>query len=687
MAHDLLIEIGCEELPPKDLLTLAEHLHNGITAALQSQALNFTTSRSFATPRRLAVIVQQLDEQQADREEEKLGPAVAAAFDKEGKPSKAAEGFARSNNTTVEQLAKVDTDKGERLAFRHTIKGRAAGELIPAMLEQALAALPIAKRMRWGESRAEFVRPVKWLVMMLDDQVVDASILGKQASNTSHGHRFHSPQAIEVNAATYEQQLHAHYVIADFSKRRELILEQIRTEAAALNGQLGENIDDLLNEVTALVEWPVALAGQFDQSFLQVPAEALISSMVEHQKYFHVLDKQGNLMPHFITVANIESTHPPHVIHGNERVIRPRLTDAAFFFETDKQTSLELRCEQLKSIVFQQKLGSLYDKSQRISKLAAEIAGQTGGDVTHAERAGLLAKADLVSEMVLEFADLQGLMGYHYALHDGEPEAVAEAIRDHYYPAGNNNRMPVNKPGLALALADRIDTLVGIFGIGQKPTGNKDPFALRRTALGIIRILLHADADLDLLSLYNFAAGQFAGLAADTVADALAYTMERFRAINHEKGYATEVYLAVAAKHISRPLDFARRSEAVHRFSQLPEAEALAAANKRVGNILAKQTLPQGLDVNTVLLQENAEKTLFTAMQALQSPLDQAASEGAYTKTLSLLAELKAPIDAFFDQVMVMVDNPDLQNNRLALLQQLHARFMQVADIALLAGK
>ena len=686
MIRDLLIEIGTEELPPKALPALIDSFARHVSDGLHALGLEFSTCQPFATPRRLALVITDLQTRQPDRSEQKLGPAVAAAFAADGKPSKAAEGFARSNNTTVEALDRVVTDKGERLAFTQLITGQPTQVLLPGVIDKALAELPVPKRMRWGASRAEFVRPVKWVTLVFGDEVIDTEILGIRSGAVSHGHRFHAPQAIAVNAGNYAESLRQAHVIADFAERRAEILQQIRAQAESLGGRLGDDIDDLLDEVTALVEWPVALSGQFEADFLAVPAEALISSMVEHQKYFYVLDSHGQLMPNFITVANIDSEQPHLVVMGNERVIRPRLTDAAFFFATDKKTSLEARRDALKTIVFQQQLGTVYDKTCRISRLAAEIAAQTGADAQLAERAGLLAKSDLVSEMVLEFTDLQGLMGYHYARNDGEADDVALAIRDQYFPAGNNDRMPETAIGRALALADRIDTLVGIFAIGQQPTGNRDPFALRRATLGIIRIILHAGMDLDLAQLYRSALQQYPGLPESAAEQALAYTMERFRALYQEKGYATEVYLAVAAKQLSRPLDFDRRAAAVHRFSQLAEAEALAAANKRVSNILAKQTVAADARIDPARLAEEAEKALFASLTANAGQLDASCNSGDYGTALGLLAGMKPQIDRFFDQVMVMVDDPALQHNRLALLAELRRQFTRVADLSLLAS-
>lgn len=685
MTHDLLIEIGTEELPPKALPALSNSFYQFITDGLNKLGIPFSTSESFASPRRLAVIVRGLEQQQPDRQEEKLGPAVAAAFDKEGKPSKAAEGFARSNNTTVDQLQRVATDKGERLAFRSLIKGQPVTQLIPALVNEALAALPIPKRMRWGSSRAEFVRPVKWVALVFGNDVINADILGVASGQYSQGHRFHAPERFTVNAANYQQALLEHYVVADFGERRAQILDKVQALAASENGT-AIIPPALLDEVTALVEWPVPLVCSFEERFLDVPQEALISTMQDNQKYFCLVDANGKLMPRFITVANLDSPQPHLVVMGNEKVVRPRLTDAAFFFETDKQQTLEQRRDALKSIVFQQQLGTVYDKTERISKLAAFIAGQTGSDASLAERAGQLAKSDLVTDMVLEFTELQGLMGYYYALNDGENPDVAQAIQDQYFPAGNNDRMPQNATGRALALADRIDTLIGIFGIGQQPTGNKDPFALRRAALGIIRIILSADLALDLKTLYQFAFAQYSGLANDTVQQALDYTIERFRAVYQEQGLATEVYLAVAAKNITSPRDFDQRVQAVHRFSQLPEAEALAAANKRVANILAKQDQVANA-VNQALLTDEAEKALCATLEVKQSLLQEALNNSDYTGFLSQLATLKPEVDAFFDTVMVMADDPALQKNRLALLAQLNKQFSSVADISLLASR
>lgn len=683
--EDLLIELGTEELPPKTLLALRDSFFTSVTSQLKELGLTYFEAKSYAAPRRLAIILNGLDTQQADRTEQKLGPAVAAAFDKEGNPSKAAEGFAKSNGTTVAELARIQTDKGERLAFASEVKGSATSALLADVINAALEQLPIAKRMRWGSSRAEFVRPVQWLTVVLGNDIVPCTILGVKSSRFSRGHRFHAPEKFEVNAANYLAELEKHYVLADFEQRRELIQNKVQQLA---NKHQGKAImpDDLLNEVTALVEWPVPLACCFEERFLDVPQEALISTMQDNQKYFCLVDESGKLLPRFITVANIDSLQPSLVVMGNEKVVRPRLSDAAFFYEKDKQQSLEQRREALKTVVFQHKLGTVFDKTERVSRLAGFIAEQIGCNRQDAERAGQLAKSDLLSEMVLEFTELQGVMGYYYALNDGENQDVAIAIRDHYFPAGNNDRMPENLVGKTLALADRIDTLIGIFGIGQQPTGTKDPFALRRATLGILRIILSAELNLDLKALYQFAFEQFQGLATDTVEQALNYTIERFRAIYHEQGLATETYLAVASKGISNPLDFDKRAKAVHHFGQLAEAEAVAAANKRISNILAKQG-ENHAELDSSLLTEEAEKALVMALAQKREQLQNHSQASQYTEFLTLLASLKPEVDAFFEQVMVMVDDQAVRNNRLALLTQLHQQFTLVADIAQLANK
>ncbi|WP_444915107.1 glycine--tRNA ligase subunit beta [Microbulbifer sp. TRSA007] len=689
MAQDFLVELGTEELPPKALHKLMSAFADGISQGLKSAELSFGEVKTYAAPRRLAVAVFGLADRQQDKQIEKLGPAVKAAFDKEGKPSKAAEGFARSNGVTVAELGRKETDKGERLAFISEQKGAATESLLAGIVEKALAQLPIPKRMRWGARREEFVRPVHWLVMLFGNKVVDGEVLGLKAGNTSRGHRFHCNRELEIHSAhDYPQVLREPgYVMADFAERREVIRAQVIAEANNVNGEAVID-DDLLDEVTALVEWPVALTGRFEERFLEVPAEALISSMKEHQKYFHVVDEDGQLLPFFITVSNIESRDAAQVIHGNERVIRPRLADAAFFFETDKKTSLESRREKLRQIVFQQHLGSVYDKTERVSALARTIAEKTGANGDWAERAGRLCKSDLVTEMVFEFADMQGIAGYYYAENDGEPLDVAKAMYEQYMPKFAGDELPASDTGTVIALADRLDTLVGIFGIGQPPSGSRDPFALRRASLGIIRILVEKRLDLDLRELLELARDNYPRTALGeydkVVEQTLQYVLERFRARYEDQGIATEVFMSVAARKLSRPLDIDNRVHAVNAFSQLPESGALAAANKRVSNILAKLDSAVPSSVDEALLQEEAEKALFAAVQVARTEVEPLYSDALFAEGLAGLAGLRETVDSFFDHVMVMSDDEQLRNNRLALLAQLRALFLEVADISLL---
>ncbi|WHI44832.1 glycine--tRNA ligase subunit beta [Microbulbifer sp. TRSA001] len=689
MAQDFLVELGTEELPPKALHKLMSAFADGITQGLKGAELSFGEVKAYAAPRRLAVAVFGLADKQQDKQIEKLGPAVKAAFDKEGKPSKAAEGFARSNGVDVEELGRKETDKGERLAFISEQKGAETESLLAGIVEKALAQLPIPKRMRWGARREEFVRPVHWLVMLFGNKVVNGEVLGLKAGNTSRGHRFHCNRELEIHSAhDYAQVLREPgYVMADFAERREAIRAQVIAEANNVNGEAVID-DDLLDEVTALVEWPVALTGRFEERFLEVPAEALISSMKEHQKYFHVVDEDGQLLPFFITVSNIESQDAAQVIHGNERVIRPRLADAAFFFETDKKTSLESRREKLRQIVFQQHLGSVYDKTERVAALARTIAEKTGSNGDWAERAGRLCKSDLVTEMVFEFADMQGIAGYYYAENDGEPLDVAKAMYEQYMPKFAGDELPASDTGTVIALADRLDTLVGIFGIGQPPSGSRDPFALRRASLGIIRILVEKRLDLDLRELLELARDNYPRTALGeydkVVEQTLQYVLERFRARYEDQGIATEVFMSVAARKLSRPLDIDNRVHAVNAFSQLPESGALAAANKRVSNILAKLDSAVPSSVDEALLQEEAEKALFAAVQVARTEVEPLYSDALFAEGLAGLAGLRETVDSFFDHVMVMSDDEQLRNNRLALLAQLRALFLEVADISLL---
>jgi len=687
-----LIELGTEELPPTALKALSAAFEEGLLAGLRAADLNFNTDnvKSFATPRRLAILISDLDTQQPDKNIEKLGPAVAAAYDKEGKPSKAAEGFARSNGISFDDLVTIDTDKGERLGFRSVAKGKATAELLEGLIANSLDGLPIPKRMRWGASRAEFVRPVQWLVALLDSEPVNCTILGVPSGTQSFGHRFHAPAPITINnALTYEQQLlDEGHVIADFDKRRESIAKQVITLAEQVNG-VAVIEDALLDEVTALVELPFALIGNFDSEFLSVPQEALIYSMSEHQKYFHIVDKAGNLLPNFITVSNINSIDPSKVVSGNERVIRPRLADAAFFFETDKKLSMASLRDRLKSIVFQKQLGTVYEKTERIGHLAEGLAAsQNAADAEAAKLAGQLCKADLASDMVLEFDKMQGTAGGYYALNEGLSDAVANAIKSHYLPKFAGDAVPQGNTACAVALADRLDTLTGIFGIGQEPSGSKDPFALRRASIGILQIILQNQLPLNIDEWVSRAVAQHSAIKDPevTTARVVDYLFDRFAAVYQDQGLPVEVFAAVKANKVSSPLDFNARVQAVAAFIKTNESESLAGANKRVSNILEKsEAKVNASDFNAALLVEDAEIALAKAIEIKEAEVQPLFDQANYRDGLLKLTELRDSIDAFFDGVMVNAEDPTLKNNRLALLSRLRALFLHVADISLLA--
>ena len=681
---DFLVEIGTEELPPKALNTLSDAFTQAVIAGLDNAELAHGEYSAFATPRRLALVVRSLSETQPDKTVDRRGPAVQAAFDQNGNPTKAAEGFAASCGVTIDQLDRLKTDKGEWLSYRAEQKGLSAAVLIPAIVEKALADLPIPKRMRWGSNEAEFVRPVHWVVLMLDQQVIPATILGLESGNATRGHRFHHPELLTVNAGNYALQLeNPGQVIADFSRRREMVRTQVIELAQQLGGEAVIDVD-LLDEVTALVEWPVALAGGFDKAFLEAPHEALINTMEDNQKYFAVVDKSGHLMPHFITVSNINSQDPKKVIEGNERVIRPRFADAVFFWEQDKKQKLENRIDSLKSIVFQQQLGSLWDKTQRVTALAKTIASEINADVAQAERAAQLSKCDLVTNMVGEFPKMQGIAGRYYALHDGEVEAVASALEAQYLPKYAGDDLPETGVSQAVAIADKVDTLVGIFGIGQKPSGTRDPFALRRAALGVLRIIIEKQLDLDLDRIIDQAIVIYGKkLTANSVKDdTLDYILDRLNAYYQDKHVKPGVIDAVMARRPTRPLDFDRRTNAVKAFNEMSEAESLAAANKRIGNILKKTSLEQAVKVDENLLQEAAEKMLFNALHAMEREVTPLLDAGDYEPALKQLAGLREPVDQFFDDVMVMTDDEALKNNRLALLKQMRNLFLRTADLS-----
>ena len=690
MNQDFLVELGTEELPPKALSTLSTAFTRSITASLKALELEFSSVEPFASPRRLAVIVRDLAATTPLSDEVIWGPPKKIAFDENGEPSKAALAFAKKNGIAVSDLVSENDGKIDKLVYRTQVGGKKTTDYLEEIVNAALKALPIPKRMRWGANKHEFVRPVHWLVMLYGSDVVDATVLGLTAGRATRGHRFHYNQNLDIQtpndyAATLQSTA---YVLADFNKRKTLIKEQVEAQAKA-NGGIAVIDNDLLDEVTALVEWPVALTGRFEERFLSVPAEALISSMKEHQKYFHMVDNHGALLPFFITVANIESTDQAQVIDGNERVIRPRLSDAAFFFETDKKTTLASKRERLKTVVFQAKLGTVYEKTERIANLAKAIAEKLNVDAEPIARAGELCKSDLVSEMVYEFSDMQGIAGYHYAKHDGEPSDVALAMNEHYMPRFAGDKLPTSDVGAIVALADRLDTLVGIFGIGEQPTGSKDPFALRRASVAVLRLLVEQSRNMDLRELLSLAYAQYQSLPEGeaVIEQVLTYMLERFRAWYEEQSIKTEVFLSVNAKQLSTPLDIDQRVQAVNHFNQLPEAAALAAANKRVSNILAKVDTAIPVTVNETLLTEAAEKTLFTAITEKQTAIQPLFANKQYKEVLTSLASLRDVVDQFFDDVMVMADDEALKNNRLALLQGLRALFLDVADISLLVPK
>lgn len=686
--RDLLIELGTEELPPKALKKLINAFEAGIKQGLEQAELKFSAIRSYAAPRRLAVVVNDLQIRQQDRFVERRGPAVKAAFDEEGNPTKALQGFARSCGVSVDDLDKVDTDKGAWLVFKQQQEGAETTSLIPAILQQALHDLPIPKRMRWGDLPGEFVRPAHWLVLLFGDEVVPVELLGVRAGRESRGHRFHHPQAIRIQSAqTYAPQLETEgHVIVDMTARRAAIHGQVLELATQLGGEAIIN-EALLDEVTGLVEWPVALSGSFDKRFLELPSEALISSMEEHQKYFAVRNKAGELLPYFITICNIESRDPAQVIAGNERVILPRLSDAAFFWGTDRKQPLASRLNQLKTIIFQNKLGTVYDKSVRVAKLAAVIATEIGGDAKLAERAALLAKCDLVTEMVGEFPDLQGIMGRYYAQLDGEHAEVAEALDEQYLPRFSGDGLPQTKTGQAVSLAEKLDTLVGLFGIGQPPTGMKDPFALRRAALGVLRIVIENDLDVDLASLMNLTEQGFTGvlIEKEVVEQVVHYFFDRIRGYASEQGFKPDEFEAVLAVTPTKPVDFMQRLQAVAAFRELTQAKALAAGNKRIGNILRKNDVEGEVGViNKALLHEPAEQALAAKLKQVTSMIAPLMVNSDYSAVLRCLADMGETVDDFFDKVMVMTDDEAVRLNRLTLLNQTRALFLGVADISCL---
>ena len=684
--QNFLVEIGTEELPPKALKTLATSFADNVEAELNQAGLTFDKIEWFAAPRRLAVKVLNLAIQQPSKEIEKRGPAVSAAFDAEGKPTKAAEGWARGCGITVDQAERIATDKGEWLVHRAKIEGQPTKNLLNDIVANALAKLPIPKPMRWADKTVQFIRPVHTVTMLLGDELIKGEILGVASARTIRGHRFLGEKEFEIQHADQYPQLlrEKGSVVADFNERKAEILAKSQAKATALGG-VADIEESLLEEVTSLVEYPNVLAAKFEERFLAVPAEALVYTMKGDQKYFPIYDKDGKLLPHFIFVSNINPEDPTAIIEGNEKVVRPRLTDAEFFFKTDLKQKLVDRLPRLETVLFQQQLGTLKDKTDRIEQLAGEIAKQIGADEAKAKRAGLLSKCDLMTNMVFEFTDTQGVMGMHYARHDGEDEEVAVALNEQYMPRFAGDELPKSLVASAVALADKFDTLTGIFGIGQAPKGSADPFALRRAALGALRIIVEKNLPLDLEDLVKKSAALFGDKLTNqnVVADVVDFMLGRFRAWYQDEGIAVDVIQAVLARRPTRPADFDARVRAVSHFRTLDSAEALAAANKRVSNILAKADAAIG-EINLTACVEPAEKALAEAVLALRTEVQPLIAQGDYTTVLDKLANLRAPVDSFFDNVMVNAEDLALRQNRLAILNTLQDLFLQVADISVL---
>lgn len=693
MKNNFLFEIGCEELPSKSLIPLSKALVENLTQGLTKAGLEFGDIKPYATPRRLAVIIKDLAAEQPDQNVERKGPAKTA-------PTAALEGFLRSNNITADQLI----EENGRVIYRFTEKGKSIQELMPEIINKAIAELPIPKPMRWGDSDTQFIRPVHWAVMMYGDKIIPATILGLATSNKTYGHRFHHPEVIELkNSDEYETKLEKAFVIANFVERQKKIIDALRNLEKEKSGVI-RGSEELLNEVTSIVEWPIALTGSFDESFLKTPKEALIAAMQDHQKCFPIQQNES-LLPYFITVSNIDSKDKSVVIHGNERVINARLSDAKFFYETDCKQTLENRLEMLKQVVFQAKLGTLYEKSKRISKLAKFIAYKLNItqklhiDPEQAKQAGLLCKADLASNMVNEFPELQGVMGYYYALNDKKETEIAIAIRDQYvvYPREDKLNTPIS---WCVALADRLDTLVGIFGINQAPTGDKDPFGLRRAAITILAILIKKNLSLNLLELIKETAtgiGQPVAFEKALENKVYEFILERLPGycqnpvLDQEEAaqlkITPDVISAVLVVANHKPFDTYKRIKELQKVSALPEIAALAEANKRANNLLKKSGLAEQFNNNALekidnkLFKHDSEQQFYDALKSIQI------SGEDYFASLTQLATLQKPVANFFDNVMVMDEDEKLRNNRLALLAALRQLFLQIADISLLQNQ
>jgi len=690
-ADDFLVEIGTEELPPKALRSLMDAFGENLAAGIDEARLSHGEVHTFASPRRLAVLVEKLAGSQDDRKIEQKGPPVSVAFDADDKPTPAATAFATKCGVAVSELDRVETGKGEWLTYESIEPGKTASELLPGIIERALAALPIPRRMRWGAGDAEFVRPVHWIVLLHGEDVMDASIMGIKAGRESCGHRFHSSGPISIaSPGDYLGVLEKEgYVIADFIRRRDMVRDGVEAAAERVGGRVVDG-ESLYDEVASLVEWPVPIVGGFEELYLDLPREVVVSTLTGHQRYFPVADDNGKLLPHFVTVANLESKDPEQVIEGNERVIRPRLADAAFFWDNDRKKALASREETLRDVVYQRGLGSVFDKSHRTGRIASWLAGELDADTQTVERAASLAKCDLVTGMVGEFPDLQGIMGRYYAMAGGEPGAVADAIAEHYQPRFAGDELPASEAGQILAVAEKLDTLAGVFSIGKKPSGNRDPFGLRRAALGIVRILIECGIDVDLKALIAKAVEEQPQGKIDTdelAADVYGFITERLRRyfLDRDSGLRPETFDAVMVRQPASLVDFDRRLAAVQTFARLDQAESLAAANKRIANILRKAGDPEGLKVRTKLLELEAELALYNALDNSREKVRPMLEQRRYAEILNELADLRDPVDRFFEDVMVMADDEAVRNNRLALLGELRALFLDVADISRLS--
>lgn len=685
--ENCLIELGTEELPPKSLKTLATAFADNLTSELAATDLPYSEIHWHASPRRLAVSITALVEKQEDKIIEKRGPAVSAAFDDQGNATKAAMGWARSNGIEVTEAQRLKTDKGEWLLHKASVQGQATASLLAGIVEKAIKKLPIPKPMRWGAKNTQFIRPVHTFTMLYGGELISGSVLGLSSTRTIQGHRFHGEKRFELDHAdNYLPELEKHFVVADYQKRQDKIKRQLETAAAKEDAQI--NIEQsLLDEVTSLVEWPVVLVASFEDEFLKVPKEALIYTMKGDQKYFPLLDADGQLKSRFLFVTNIESKDPQQIVSGNEKVIRPRLADARFFFETDKKQTLESRLASLESVLFQKQLGTLAEKSSRISALAGKIAQRIGADVALSERAGMLSKTDLMTEMVMEFPDVQGVMGMHYARNDGENESVANALNEYYQPRFSGDKLPSSDISCAVALADKLDSLVGIFGIGQIPKGDKDPFALRRSAIGVLRIMAELNLPLDLNDIVDDAYALLADKLSNdnTKEQVIDFILARFRTWYQEQGIEIDVIQAVMVNRPTNPADFDARVKGVAQFKTLESAQSLAAANKRVANILDKNAVTSSATLNSALLVEPQELVLAEQIEQIDAKIAPLLSQSDYGQVLVTLSSLKEHIDAFFDNVMVMADDEKIKENRLALLMKLRALFLQCADVSLLS--